>query len=208
MSERGVAYFYAQVRDRGGERGQFAPQDLREALPNRTYTIPGVTTFTHSDVALVGRVTAAAKGPAFAHTGEDDVIVPVDFDDPSAAERAVDVHVVVDESFGNIEVPRELTFRMGLIGAKDSDLFIDGLSSLGRIAVVLKARQDRDGEALIPTEQGALIGQIDDAGRLSFPGLGDDKDDFIIGISTVDAFRAAASEPSRRVVLELAEHDE
>lgn len=189
------------MRDSGGACRQFAPQNLHEALPNRTYTVPGRATFTFSDVALLGQVRGIEKGPAFAHAGDDN-LVPVDFDDPSAAEWSVQVHVAVDELFGTMEPTRELTFRMGLLNAPDRDLFVDGMGSLGRTAVVLTRRQDRDDEVLIPSEQGALIGRIDGLGRLRFPGLGAEEHGFVVAITTVDAFRAAASEDQRLVILD------
>ena len=60
MSEAGVDYFFDSViRVREQDCRQFAPSNLREALPNRTYTIPGKTTFSYSDLAVLGHVTAA-----------------------------------------------------------------------------------------------------------------------------------------------------
>ena len=65
MSERGVDYFYAQlVKIWTSCSGmQFRPQDLNEALPNRTYPIPGKTTFSYSEVALISLVMPAERPP-------------------------------------------------------------------------------------------------------------------------------------------------
>lgn len=203
MSESSVGYVYAQVvRGRAATGCRvIAPHDLRAALPNHTYVLPGSAPFRFGDVALVGKVTAAEKGPAFAHAG-DDVLVPVDFDDPSVAERTALVHVAVDESWGDAAAPRELTFQMGLHNADNAGLFIEGLSSMGPVAVILTRRDKRGVKLLVPAEQGALIGRIDGADRLRFPGLGDDEDEFVGGITSGEAFRRAASQPSRRVFLE------
>ena len=130
MSEEGVAYFYESViRGRQLVCRNHAPQSVTEALPNRTYTLPSKATFSYSDLAVIGHVTAAEKGPAFAHAGED-VVVLVSFDDPSAAERTAHVHVTVEEFFGKEPVPAELVFQMGLLNADNPSLFLDGLRSL------------------------------------------------------------------------------
>jgi hypothetical protein len=158
----------------------FRPRNLREALPNRTYTVPGKATFTYSDVAIIGRITSAETGAAFAHAG-DDVLVPVDFDDSSAAEHALDVGVAVDEWFGDGEPASKVSFRIGSLGSRDRELFLDGLRSLDRVAVTLQKRQDRDGKVLIATEQGALIGRIDGSRPLWCPGLGLEEHGFVAG---------------------------
>jgi hypothetical protein len=197
VSVPSVDYVYSQivrVRESGLADKWLTPHDLCQALPNHTYLLPGGRVSAFSDVAVVGRVMGAMKGPAFAHAG-DDVLIPVDFDDPSAAEHAVDVQVAVEEVLGGMQLGPDMTFRMGSLGAEDRDRFIDGLRNLGRIVVTLQSRQDRDGEVLIPTEQGALIGLVDDSGHLRFPGLGGDEATFVGGISTLDAYRAAGSKP-------------
>ena len=201
MSEKGVAYFYESVI-RGRQLGcrNYAPQNVREALPNRTYTLPSKTTFSYSDMAVIGHVTAADRGPAFAHAGED-VVVPVSFDDPAVAERTANVHVTVEEFFGKEPVPSLLVFQMGLMNADNPGLFLDGLRSLGRIAMALIVHE-RTG-VLMPAEQGALIGRIDGAGRLTFPALAPEGEEFLAGITSVDKFRTAAAEPPERVLLKV-----
>jgi hypothetical protein len=137
MSGRNVDYFYDQVvriKVSGCSGREYEPGNLREALPNRSYVIPGVTTFTYSDAALVGRVILAEPGPAFAYAG-DDVRVPVAFDDPRAAERAFEVRVAVDEWFGHGQPADAVSFRMGAMGARDLDRYLDGLNRLGRVTV-------------------------------------------------------------------------
>jgi hypothetical protein len=201
MSEEGVAYFYESViRGRQLVCRNHAPQSVTEALPNRTYTLPSKATFSYSDLAVIGHVTAAEKGPAFAHAGED-VVVPVSFDDPSAAERTAHVHVTVEEFFGKEPVPAELVFQMGLLNADNPGLFLDGLRSLGRIAVALTVHQRK--RVLIPAEQGALIARIDGADRLTFPALAPKGETFLAGVTNVAEFRTAAAEPPRTVVLKV-----
>ena len=130
--------------------------------------------------------------------------MPVDFDDPSVAERSASVHVAVEEVIGKESVPVALTFRMGLLNAHDPDLFLDGLRSLGHVAVAL-TRHPRHADVLLPAEQGALIGRIDETGGLTFPALAPAGDEFLAGIATVDKFRTTASEADEMVVLVLPE---
>lgn len=120
------------------------------------------------------------------------------------AERSVNVHVAVEEVIGNESVPSALSFRMGLLNANDPDLFLDGLRSLGHVAVAL-TMHPRQADLLLPAEQGALIGRIDKPGRLTFPALAPAGDEFLAGITTVDEFRTTASEPDQTVVLVLPE---
>lgn len=156
-------------------------------------------------MAAIGHVTDAEKGPAFAHVGED-VLEPVGFDDPSAAERAAVVQLAVEECFGKEPVPSTLAFQMGLLNADDPALFMDGLRGLGRITIALIIRQ-RTG-VLMPAEQGALIGRIDGRARLTFPALAPEGEQFLAGITSVEGFRTAASEASETVLLALPEERE
>ncbi|HSV37199.1 MAG TPA: hypothetical protein VLI04_00440, partial [Nocardioidaceae bacterium] len=208
MSEAGIAHLFDRVREvREGNCRQFPPENLRDALPNMTFTIPGKTTFRHSTLAVIGQVISADKGPAYAHAG-DDVLVRTDFDSPSAAERTVDVHMSVDETYGQEEPLDSVMFRMGLLNSREPALFIDGLAGLGRIVAVLDTRHSRHhGDELIPAEQGALLGRIDADGALSFPGLVNEVE-FVAHLSSLDAFRAAAAEPALVVEIDYTEPDE
>jgi hypothetical protein len=197
-------YFHetvASTRASGGVVPSFAPRTLRDAMPNRVFSIAGPSgSLRFNDVAVIGEVVSAENGPAYRHVG-DDQREPVAFDDPRADEHAFDVKVQVEELYG-IEgnMSPFLTFRMGAMGAKDLERFRQSLGELGRVVVLLWGCDDRDGRVLIPGEQGALIGQIDASGGLRFPGLGGEENRCVDEINTLAAFRAAAAEPMSRTV--------
>jgi hypothetical protein len=153
-------------------------------LPNRRFWFmedDRTIAFEFSNAIVVGQVVAVTKGPAFAHEADDE-LRSVDFDDPSAAERTIDVHVRIEELFGpngRIESPAsgELSVRWGGLGRLDGPArmtYIAAMASLGRIVAVLKTRSDRDGDVCIPVLQGGLLGQVNDSDELTFPGLGQD----------------------------------
>lgn len=178
------------------------PATLADALPHRRFCFreDGRTIeFEFSKAVIVGGVVGVTKGPAFAHEADDE-LRSVDFDDPSAAERAIDVHVRIDELFGpngrrEPPVSREVIFRWGGLGRLDDparSAYIAAMPSMGRIVAVLKTRSDRDGEVYIPLLQGALLGQVNDIDELTFPGLGDDERSFIGSIQTLQALRHTA----------------
>lgn len=179
------------------------PATLADALPNREFWFKeGRRTieFRFSTAVVVGQVVGVTKGPAFAHEG-DDRLRRVDFDDPSAAERAIDVRVRVEELFGphgRSEIPTsgELLVRWGGLGGLDGPrrrAYIAAMASMGRAVAVLEARRDRDDEVFIPVLRGALFGQVNGLGELMFPGMGDDEQSFVGSIQNVEELRRAAA---------------
>ena len=88
------------------------PTTLADALPNRTFWFKedGRTIeLAFSQALVVGHIVRVTKGPAFVHEGDDE-LRGVEFDDPAAAERAIEVHVRVSEFFGpdGSELPRAM----------------------------------------------------------------------------------------------------
>lgn len=179
------------------------PATLADALPNRRFWFneDGRTIeFEFSSAVVVGQVVGVTMGPAFTHEGNDQ-LRRVDFDDPSAAERTIDVWVRVDEFFGpngRSQTPSigEVLLRWGGLGRLDDptcSAYIAAMARMGRIVAVLQTRLDRDGEVFIPVLQGALFGQVTPLDELVFPGLGEDEYSFKGTIQTLDALRRAAS---------------
>jgi hypothetical protein len=183
------------------------PTSLVQALPNREYWFiddRGLRRdLSFSRTLVIGTVTRVDRGPAYRHDGED-VLTRVDFDDPSAAERTVDITVSVEEEFGrngaSASSPGELAFRWGGLGSMnptERDEYMASLRALGQVVVVLTTRDDPDGQVFIPILQGGLLGQVTDAGELRFPGLGADEAEFIGTIQTVSDIRTAAGKSHR-----------
>jgi hypothetical protein len=179
---------------------------MADALPNRRFLHerPSGTVETSFSVAVVvGQVVAVDKGPAFVHVG-DDQLQEVDFDDPDAAERAIDLRVRVELRFGPQGLAsrrsEEITIRWGGLGRLERparDEYIASARSLGRVVAVLDTRKDRDGLVYIPILMGALLGQVRDDGTLRFPGLDDREEAFLGDITTLSALtHAAQASPS------------
>lgn len=175
------------------------PAALADALPNRRFWFKEdgrSIEFEFSTAVVVGQVVGVTKGPAFCHEGDDE-LRRVDFDDPSAVERTVDIRVRIDELFGPnglSEIPSsgDMLFRWGGLGRLDGparSAYVAGMASMGRIVAVLKTRLDRDGEVFIPVLQGALLGQVNELDELRFPGLGEDEQSFLGSIQTLGKLR-------------------
>jgi hypothetical protein len=197
--------FERVVSVRAASGAGFVPKTLAESLPNHQYVIPAGKPFQVSDVVVFGRISAVSKGEARAHSDSDDDYKVVDFDDPTADERTLNVSIAVEEMLGdsNAVAPEVVTFRLGLLGAKSADEYIGAVKALDNVVVVLSAITDgRDVGTLIPALQGALIGEADDAGNLSFPGLGADEKAFVGELHTLDALRAQAESEGGSTTLE------
>jgi len=183
------------VRERSPTGYGFQPQTLRQALPTNRYWFnarDGRRTFQFSHAVLIGSVTSVEPGPAYRH-GDDDTVIPVDFDDPRAVERAVDVHIEVDHfisSSGPTDHQEAAQFRWGGLGSMNEVErrdYMASLRALGRVVVVVGVRHDPDGDAYIPIMQGASLGQVDALGKVRFPGLGEDETAFVGDVVSVAA---------------------
>ncbi len=198
-------YLFERVASVREASAGLVPRTLAESLPNHQYVIPTGESFQVSDVVVYGRIVEVSKGEARAHSDSDDDYEVVDFDDPTADERTLNVSIAVEEMLGdsNAIAPEVVTFRLGLLGAESGDEYIGAVKALDQVVVVLSAITDgRDVGTLIPALQGALIGEADDAGSLSFPGLGADEKAFVGELHTLDALRSQAESDGGSTTLE------
>lgn len=195
-----------KAREAQGVYG-FLPRNLSEAMPNTEFWFLDDRgqrrELSFGDAVVLGTVTKVAHGPAYRHDAED-VVTRVDFDDPAAVERTVDITVAVDEYFARDgaapKTVREIVFRWGGLGSMDPserEEYVASLQALGRIAVVLTTRADQDGQVFIPVLRGGLLGQITESGEVRFPGLGADEASFVRTIQTVADLRNLASSHHR-----------
>lgn len=188
---------------RHGTQG-LRPWNLAAALPHRLYTFAANGRrheLRFSDAAAVGTVDHIEKGIAFVRTDQDDVIEQVDFDDDSAIERAVDVHLTVDHYFdssgaGEQEPPNSVSFRWGGLGRMSQEQqsrYLAALHDLGRLVVFLRQRNDPDRAVFIPALGGQLLGHASEADQLTFP-LMHDELRFRDGIENLGQLRDAAAQ--------------
>lgn len=188
-----TSYVFSQIADitEGGQiRTLSEPENLADALPNSFYMLPGSQrAFPASDLVVSGTVEGTPTGVARRATGEDSY-EPVEFDDPSADERAVDVTISVKEVLAGEWAEKSLTFRVGLVGADDPLLFLEGLASMGDIVAVLdrntESDRSKDDAQFIPLMSGGLLGQVSEDGSFRFPGLGDREKAFMAGLDTAN----------------------
>ncbi len=183
------------------------PRSLAEALPRRTFLVPGAggrsTAVRFSDLLVVGSIVEVAPGAGKVYVDDAahaDEVVDVAFDDPRAHARVFTVTVAVDHAVtatGEVQGTGTLTFQMGaaadLLDAAGWDGYLAGISDLGRVVVPLKRR--RDGAVLRPILQGTLICLVDDDGDIRCPGLGEASARFVGELASVDALLEAALAP-------------
>jgi hypothetical protein len=195
----GGAYYFDQVRY---IREVVAPdvlgrlRDLGEALP--CAELPGIGG--SPTTALVrGRIVEVAPGDAKIYgADEEDLTYADDFYDPRVNERNVVVTVDVSEAVTDdgTELGDTVDFRVGVIGGGDPRRFMDSLASMGDVAVLLSTYPDGRPEGeYYPGIGGAGLGLLDEeTGQVRFSGFGDDEEEFVGPLDTVDALLDASRE--------------
>ena len=171
------------------------PESLAAAMPRRQ----GEAGESWSQVAFTGRVVAVEPGPARIYPradpgndkDEESEVQEVPYDSPEADGRTVVVTVQTDWIVGEPAPEGAVEIWVGTPGSTDPDEFLRSLRGLDQVAGVL---DQHDGGQYYPILQGALLGTVDDAGTLSFPGIGDRSEEFLAGIDTVAEFRASAEQ--------------
>lgn len=173
-------------------------RSLADLLPNRHFSIEGAAPEPLTAGVAIGVITDVAPGRAYVIEGDD---APggteVDFNDPKALWRTVDVTLELDKAHGN-SLGRVSTVRFGLpvSGGEDVEAISAGLEEMGRVIVVL----DEPGAfeydpALHPVHwDGVFLAPVDEAGSFRFSALGEDAATFQGGLDTlVELDRAAAA---------------
>ncbi|KAA1417018.1 hypothetical protein F0U44_17725 [Nocardioides humilatus] len=193
----------AGVNDAGAEL-RFS-NDIVEHLPNQQFIVNGQEPITLSRGIVVGRVTGVLPGRAYvtdSTDSQDGRSMLVGFKDPLAEWRIARLQVSVDRWYADAPAPTDIevgAFVAHPAGDPLGQAEMRGLADLGRIVLVLDpARRFEWNTNVFPVARGGvLLGDIDTAGEIGFPGLGPESSDFVgsATIADLDAAWKATPQP-------------
>jgi hypothetical protein len=178
-------------------------QDLADLLPNQEFAVENNEAASLAGGIVFGTITRVSPGVAYTMSGTDDLTdVELPFTSPDAMWRVAVLTVAVDNGLGE-DVAGDKTISVGYVidGALDLDRTIKGLENLGTSAIVLN-RQGKfafDPELYSVRWSGALLGEVSDDKKISFPGLGHDSEEFVGDLDSVDDV-VKASKKKRKVI--------
>lgn len=209
-----AAYFVGGLQAvQEGASGFYYQETLADYLPNRLFSIEGTKAKSMTGGVVVGTVTKVEPGKGFVVVNvEPEGAVPdapggtaASFDDPDAAWRVAKVTIKTDATYGVDGEPDELQIGVRLISESDYQREMAGIEELGDVVVVLDPERtyDWDRDLKVVARGSALLGDIDTAGQIGFPGLGDGSKAFVGNLTTVAALEKAAAEPKRTIKARL-----
>lgn len=190
-------YFFAGLRSSvAGADGWYPEETLGDYLPNQSIRIDGKDVARHTAV-VVGTVVAVLPGRGY-RVGDGSQLADADRatvtadDDPTAQWKIAKVQIDVAQQWG---LPKGVSSRIsvgGFLVGQDFDRQAAGISTLGDVVVVLDLGPSYtwDPELFYVARGGSLLGDIDRAGTIGFPALGDESRQFV-GTSTTPALLAA-----------------
>lgn len=190
-----------------GDRRTLA-RNLAEFLPNQQFVVADAQPEPDSSVVVRGEVTGAVGARGFRVPGdgpESDAAsgVELDFDDPRAQWRVIDVTVAVKDSVGDAAADEE---HLGIVvDGADHERLVKEAAKLGEVVVVLdepgfytfdrKLRQVDD--------LGTLVGQLDPDGAITFPALDGGGSAFMGGLTTWSALKAEFTKTKKPITTDI-----
>lgn len=170
---------------------------LGDLLPNGAYGGQQTGEVGRALAVVVGNVVDARAGAAYYSPGDAPRSTQLeDFSDARAQWRVIEVTLNPTHIWGRVVADEPIVFGLVVDSEVDPASALLGASSLGNVVVVL----DQPGffshsPDLAPVRQnGALLGNVSEDGKLAFPLLPDSKR-FLAGIETVQDLAAAAHDP-------------
>ena len=178
-------------------------QDLADLLPNQEFAVEGNEAASLAGGIVFGTITDVAPGVAYTMGGTDDLTdIQLPFTSPDAMWRVAVLTVAIDNGLGE-DLAGDKTIEVGYVidGALDLDRAIKGLDALGKSAIVLnrQGKFEFDPELYSVRWSGALLGEVSDDKKISFPGLGHDSEEFVGDLDSVDDV-VKASKKKRKVI--------
>ena len=181
--------------------GIWLEKSLVEFLPNQKFSVDGGAPQTTTDGVVVGTISSVLPGRGYAVVSEEpdtawedaDRGTEVAFDDPNAEWHIAEVTVDVARAFGTEEGAETVRFG-ALITGPDVGAQMNGLEQLGSVAVIIdeKGRYAWD-EDLYSIARGDLLGDVDPAGMIGFPALGDESGAFVGPVDTLADLESAST---------------
>lgn len=150
----------------------FAPSKISEALPSRSYLIPGGKAIHVSSLVLDGEFSSWRRGKAvfWQQSGAE---TSTDWDSPDAQMRTAVVTVRVNSVLSaadGVSAPSSnstVDIQVYVDRSRDVEKVAAGLVELKRAAIFLSQVPASTGASWIPAEYGSLILPIDAEGKLS-----------------------------------------
>lgn len=197
--------FVGHLRQREASSGGSRPFDsLTDLLGNVSYRAPGRPPAPFTDAVVVATVTAVDPGLGFYAGGEEETTRMTGYGDPGAEWRTVHATLEVTRLVsGNAPARVVAGFAVG------TDLSAErierDLRSYGRVLLLLQREHpvfDYDPSIYGTVLDGALLGVVDEEGRIELPVLSEQEEtELLRSAATVEALRAAAEGPPRAVRL-------
>ncbi|MFS3129274.1 hypothetical protein ACLM5J_12810 [Nocardioides sp. Bht2] len=179
-------------------------EDLVEHLPNQLFSINGKNPVPISTGVVVGRVVKVTPGHGFVESPDgkedEDRNDAVGFDDPNSIWRIARVHIEVDQWFAQGPAPKTVVVG-GFVAhpaGEIGDAEVRGLAELGEVIVAFDEYRtfDWDKDVRVVARGGALLGDVDEAGEIGFPALGEDSASFVNGVRVADLREAWSRKPA------------
>lgn len=198
MDQPDSTAFFEELRDRdSGSMVSFA-ENLADYLPSQQVSFNGEEPRSAALGVAYGSVTNAEVTFAgkVSEDGPDDDGEAVRLDSPDADWRMVTATVAIDSAWlSDPDVGDEVAFTIPISGTEDPAVVIKNLEGMDRILLVLTT-PDKTNSAYYRIALETAIGQVDESGRVSFPGMTqDDESAFLADIQTLQDIDEQASKP-------------
>lgn len=185
-------------------------RELRESLPNVSYSLNGAPDKPASGAVVVGRVTSATPGVGFSQAVATEEAI-VAFDSPEAWWSRMNLTVQVDHLVGTLpESSQSVQVAVGFVrqpGSPDPNVMLRAF--VGQRVLVLLDKVPEgfvgyDPQAYMVGRGGTGLGFVADDNSISMPFIAEsqvDQKNYIGGLTTVDAVIAQAQAPATTIDL-------
>ena len=166
-------------------------ESLEDLLPSQEFSVEGSEAQSLAGGIVFGTITDVAPGVSYTINPDDELNdVELPFDSPEAMWRVAVLTIDIDNALGE-EVDSDRTVTVGYVidATLNLDLALDGFDKLNGVALVLNrpGKFEFDESLYSVRWSGALLGEVSSENEISFPGLGDESDEFVGELTTVDA---------------------
>ena len=177
---RALDYAVGHLRDRYMSiDGIWLDEQLRDALPNVAFSIDGSPAQPAYGGIVEGHVAAVAEGASYRdEIGTDGArSVQLPFDSPDATWRMIVLTIDVENDFDTTtEAPESVRLGVTFDGGADAKSMLSAFEGRHVLAVLDRPGAFPPDQTLrIAARSGALLGFVDEDGRISMPLLGEDE---------------------------------
>ena len=179
--------------------GIWLDEQLRDALPNMEFSIDGSPAQPAYGGIVEGQVASVAEVASYRdEIGTDGArSVQLAFDSPDATWRLIVLTIDVENDFDpTTKAPKNVRLGVTFDGGADAKSMLSAFEGQHVLAVSDRPGAFPPDQTLrIAARSGALLGLVDEDGRISMPLLGEDEGDYLNGVTTVEAVIAESEKP-------------